>query len=68
MISKWRMFVVLWEVLEETGDTSYFKLLFKSQSARQELIKAIEVIKKPHEKLQHLLFCLREFDMPDIKT
>jgi hypothetical protein len=62
------MFVVLWEVFEETGDTSYFKSLFKDKLVRKELIKAIEVINNPHKKLQDLLCCLREFDMYGIKT
>jgi hypothetical protein len=55
-------------VFEETGDTSYFKSLFKDKLVRKELIKAIEVINNPHKKLQDLLCCLREFDMYGIKT
>lgn len=68
MIRQWRMFVALWEVLEDTEDISYFKSLFKYRLARRELIQAIEVINNPHKKLQNLLFCLRDFDLYGIKT
>lgn len=68
MITQWRMCVALWEVFEETGDVNYFKYLLKYRSARRELIRAIEVINKPHAKLQNLLFCLRELDMYGVKT
>jgi hypothetical protein len=62
------MFLVLWEVFGETGDISYFKSLFKCKLVREDLIRAIEVINNPHEKLQDLLFCLREFNMYNFKA